>query len=282
MINFMINDTSTQAANPAVSGWWWILAVVFVALSWTASGWLNYCVYASGERGQFGDTFGAVNALFSGLAFATLIYTMLLQRKELKLTLSEMSDQQQQMKIQNATLKKQQFEGTFFQLLALYGSVVENMRTESAMRTGVVLTAIGRTRIGLFERELRSEYVRLIDSREAGMPDDVAIEKAYDAFYPRAEADLGHYFRTVYNIVKFVDRSDLTDEGKRFYMNLIRAQLSSQEQVLLFYNCLTPRGSEKFKPLIEKHTLFKSLDSKQLFGPHVHFYATSAFVRPSA
>lgn len=35
-------------------------------------------------RGLFGDMFGAINALFSGLAFAGLIITFLLQREELK------------------------------------------------------------------------------------------------------------------------------------------------------------------------------------------------------
>jgi hypothetical protein len=41
-------------------------------------------------RGQFGDLFGAVNALFSGLAFAGLIYTALLQREELSLQRKEL------------------------------------------------------------------------------------------------------------------------------------------------------------------------------------------------
>jgi hypothetical protein len=36
-------------------------------------------------RGQFGDLFGAVNATFSGLAFAGLIYAILLQRNDLAL-----------------------------------------------------------------------------------------------------------------------------------------------------------------------------------------------------
>jgi hypothetical protein len=36
------------------------------------------------DRGTFGDLFGAVNALFSGLAFAALIYTIVLQRDEIK------------------------------------------------------------------------------------------------------------------------------------------------------------------------------------------------------
>lgn len=36
------------------------------------------------ERGSFGDLFGAVNALFAALAFAALIYTIILQREEIK------------------------------------------------------------------------------------------------------------------------------------------------------------------------------------------------------
>lgn len=43
------------------------------------------------ERGQFGDMFGVVNSLFSGLAFAGIIYTVHLQRKELGLQRQELS-----------------------------------------------------------------------------------------------------------------------------------------------------------------------------------------------
>lgn len=42
------------------------------------------------ERGQFGDIFGGVNALFTGLAFAGVIYTILLQRRELELQREEL------------------------------------------------------------------------------------------------------------------------------------------------------------------------------------------------
>ncbi|MCG7949111.1 MAG: hypothetical protein N0C84_22500 [Candidatus Thiodiazotropha taylori] len=37
------------------------------------------------DRGTFGDMFGAVNTLFSGLAFAGLIYAIYLQSRELSL-----------------------------------------------------------------------------------------------------------------------------------------------------------------------------------------------------
>lgn len=54
---------------------------------WVVSGCL---LYPLTDRGTFGDMFGAVNALFSGLAFAGIVYTILLQRRELELQREEL------------------------------------------------------------------------------------------------------------------------------------------------------------------------------------------------
>ncbi len=50
------------------------------------------------ERGTFGDMFGAVNSLFSGLALAGIILTILLQRKELALQRQELRDTREELK----------------------------------------------------------------------------------------------------------------------------------------------------------------------------------------
>lgn len=42
------------------------------------------------ERGAFGDSFGAINALFAGLAFVGVVYAILLQREELRLQREEL------------------------------------------------------------------------------------------------------------------------------------------------------------------------------------------------
>lgn len=49
-------------------------------------------------RGQFGDVFGAANSLFSGLAFAGLIYAILLQREDLALQRTELELTRQELK----------------------------------------------------------------------------------------------------------------------------------------------------------------------------------------
>lgn len=49
------------------------------------------------SRGQFGDMFGGLTSLFTGLAFAGLIYTILIQRKELQYQREELSLQRKEM-----------------------------------------------------------------------------------------------------------------------------------------------------------------------------------------
>jgi hypothetical protein len=75
-------------------------SIVFVFILWAAS---FYCLREHypliEQRGQFGDAFGAVNALFSGLAFALLIATIILQRADLKTQQELLLLQQNELKI---------------------------------------------------------------------------------------------------------------------------------------------------------------------------------------
>lgn len=59
---------------------------------------LSYFINSPTERGTFGDSFGAINALFSGFAFAGIIYTILLQRKELSLQRIELRETRKELR----------------------------------------------------------------------------------------------------------------------------------------------------------------------------------------
>lgn len=65
--------------------------------------------------------------------------------------------------------------------------------------------------------------------------------------------------------------------GSDLYMNLLRAQLSDQELLLLFYNGLSPSGAA-FKPLIEEWALLDNMPViKLLDKSHSSLYENSAF-----
>lgn len=50
------------------------------------------------QRGTFGDMFGAVNSLFSGLALGGIIYTIFLQKKELALQRQELEETRKELR----------------------------------------------------------------------------------------------------------------------------------------------------------------------------------------
>jgi hypothetical protein len=60
-----------------------IIAAILVAVSVLFPFAVNHYFDDWAKSGTFGDTFGALNAVFSGIAIAGLIVTILLQRKEL-------------------------------------------------------------------------------------------------------------------------------------------------------------------------------------------------------
>lgn len=73
-----------------------------------------------------------------------------------------------------------------------------------------------------------------------------------------------HYFRHLYQIIKFIDSSKFLDKSDEIkerykYTSILRATLSPYELIWLFYNCISLYGNQKFKPLIEKYSLLKNI-----------------------
>lgn len=272
-----------------------IIAVIIVVGLWI---WNFYALYELGDtkRGTFGDMFGSVNAIFSGLAFAGIIITIYiqshelkLQRKELKLTRKEAKLTRGEFALQNKTLKIQRFENTFFEMLSLFNSIVNTVQ----ITEGKDIIITGRKAIykiiGQLENEARN-YSRTVDflKRKDGLTTITAVETRlelinlndvqliYHDIYDEYNDILGHYFRTFYHIIKLIDSTDIVD--KQRYVSIARAQLSNAEQLLLFYNCLHKNGNEKFKPLVEKYALLNNLDHNYLLSEHIAaFYNESAY-----
>ncbi len=81
--------------------------IILVVIIWLISAILIFFfIEDSSERGTFGDLFGAVNALFSGLAFAGLIYTIILQKKDLEMQRSEIQLNRSELKKSAAAQQK--------------------------------------------------------------------------------------------------------------------------------------------------------------------------------
>lgn len=73
--------------------------ILGVVVAWAATPFaVSYFAGASiANRGQFGDLFGAVTSLFSGLAFAGLFWALRLQSQQLELQREELKLQREEM-----------------------------------------------------------------------------------------------------------------------------------------------------------------------------------------
>lgn len=90
-------DNPEKNNNISLKGFWLLLVCILgitIVTTWS----INFYFHDWKESAAFGDTFGALNALFAGLAFAGIIYTILLQREELQLQRKELELTREELK----------------------------------------------------------------------------------------------------------------------------------------------------------------------------------------
>lgn len=75
-------------------------------------------------RGQFGDSFGVINALFSALAFLGIIITILLQKEELELQREEIKQNREELKRQADALENGLNLDAYTSLLNAYSVIL--------------------------------------------------------------------------------------------------------------------------------------------------------------
>ncbi|MFC4635768.1 hypothetical protein ACFO3O_17795 [Dokdonia ponticola] len=81
-----------------------ILGILFILALWVISALIIYFSFdLSADRGTFGDMFGAINSLFSGLALFGIIISILIQQNELNLQRKELSDTRLEFKTNRVT-----------------------------------------------------------------------------------------------------------------------------------------------------------------------------------
>jgi len=95
------------------------------------------------------------------------------------------------------------------------------------------------------------------------------IQNIYEEFYKTRYSFLGHYFRFVYHVIKYVHFSNVSPDKKHHYVDLIQSQMTNDELGLLFFNGLSKIGNPKFFPLLEEYNFLSNLDIRSL--PYTNF-----------
>jgi hypothetical protein len=203
------------------------------------------------DWGQAGDYFGGfLGAGLAFLALLALLWSVHIQKTELSATTAIL-------KAQARELERQNVKDIFFRMLMLHN---ENTRALYLYDINGRREANGRAVIGFIAHAILS-----VGGAGISMPGLASrAQQTFESTYRTYSDSLGHYFRTLYSIFRFLKSSrDLNEQERNELAVIARAQISDAELVLLFFNCLTPQGA-KFKSLVEEFRLFDNLREEQL------------------
>lgn len=162
------------------------------------------------------------------------------------------------------SIRLQQFENTFFQLISVHYQIVNSLKIilqdefgrpekdeagNKEIKEGIGCFVALAEVIGQNYRTKKSENVTGENFSE------VCSEQLY--IY---SAELGHYFGNFFNILTYVDDSkDISDSDRPKYVEILKSQLSNYELVILLYYDMV-KVDKKRRELIEKYCLFENID----------------------
>jgi hypothetical protein len=159
------------------------VALVFLVL--VLSIWVGYLYIAFqalkaaspagiGTFGQFGDTFGSINALFTGLAFAGLVYTALLQREQVQSQRQELDQQLRDSEANRLALSRGKREQ--FLTARLNATVAMLQATEAMLALALKDDDYARLAAMRETRKLKHQVAILLCEAKLGFEADWSVE----------------------------------------------------------------------------------------------------------
>ncbi|WFC42280.1 putative phage abortive infection protein [Pseudoxanthomonas sp. SE1] len=190
--------------------------------------------FSIAKAGTFGDSFGIVTSLFSGLAFAGVILTLILQRQELTES--------------REIFRTQRFEGSFYRLLELYRRNLEDIRI---VESTTDVQYVGVHALSFICKKLNStmqKYNRFLESEEDRMVYEVQLFIEVQKLLRRQARYLG----TLQNLLELIERDLNTEDDRAPYLEIIASQITSVEAKYIFYCCLVSEENDRFRELMHR------------------------------
>lgn len=208
------------------------------------------------DRGTFGDMFGFANAVFTGFSIVGLLYTILLQRKDINNQREELSKQNESVYIQN-------FESTFFQMIALYNNFLENLRFGNNIGRNILRSIAANVLNNI------GDYITL----NKGIDLEVT-RRLYLRSYNLYGSQMEHHMRIVLSIIELIDTTHRIDKMK--YIRILKANLSLDDLNLLYYGVIY-KDNLRIKNLVEKYPIFEDIESEDINPTIAQYFSSNVY-----
>lgn len=238
--------------------------------------WLGPHISVTAETaGQWGDSFGAFNALISAIGSAAVLATLWLQQKALK--------------DQAKDLHLQRFDATFFETLRLFEDARRRVKFQYSLKYRKALNAsAGRLQTPESLKLAVLGVDAIIRARkelewwlgvEKARPETLkGAELFNEKIFHRFHGRWGSYYRNLFQIMERIHSDKfLSNEDRIRYSRILRAQLSYDEVVLMGFNGLNPYSGD-LRKYIEIFRMLKYCDSSNLTKDTLQYhYKPEAF-----
>lgn len=228
--------------------------------------------------GQLGDFVGGMlNPFLSFVALMAVLYSIRMQRAELRLARQDARDNYEIQIQQRQNIERQNFEAVFFRLLDIHIRLTAEVKVLNSPdpMTGKPMLFIGQAAFN----SLHKSYFFGGGGSEDGYINHLrAVISDFDKSFSH---NFSHYFRNLYQLLKHVESFGVDPlrmnrknpfflirqllrqyNDQRIYANMLRAQLHNAELSILFLNCLTVKGGG-LKYYVEKYSMLKHLSGMQ-------------------
>lgn len=221
--------------------------------------------------GPFGDSFGALTSIFSGLTLAGLITTIFLQSSEMHQMQRDREKQEESLQRREKEIMNERFENTFFKLLEFYNQNINNIEIERG-RTNELRTYRGREAVAKFI----PFTINKIDLEMATFC-LLRLEGAYiDSLKSDYKDNIRSIIQSVDTLIRVVHNSQIAD--KPLYFGFLRSQLTDSDSFLLLLFAHFDQRLKSLKSLIEEYALLENLDEiKKDYAIKSGIYKTTAF-----
>ena len=219
-----------------------------------------------------GDWLGGTSApLFSLAGFLMMYGAYKMQQEDLRLTRDEMQQTRKEFEIQNATLKRQEFETTFFHLLELHHQIVNSIFFQSDDDNSYhgrqyFSWAFQKMNHSYKEKRGLYEMYPSMNNLSPKQIDVKCVQESLNDNFQEIEVNIGHYFKNIFQTLRLLDKSILCAEEKMDFAKLLSAQLSNDELNLLLYYCIYNVEDKELRELAFRYGIFDTINPNTLLN----------------
>lgn len=221
------------------------LVIINIWMIWSLNVYKSWLLDSTGDSGSLGDSYGVITSFFSALAFAGLLYTILLQRKELSETRKEFEKQ-------NTNLKRQRFESSFFNMIEIHLNNLKSLDFKGQNGTRAIQQFIASV-LTAFQPYLE------------GVQHNQSRENVYNDALKHFSYIISPYVRSLTAIYDITINSSLQPKAKKRYVRILKAYISTIESEFLFYHstfCYTDDLNERELSLLKKFMQDSGLEAE--------------------